>query len=379
MALTKYKLGTLIQESYRKNSELIYDISFVRGISNNKQITKTKADVDVSVINKFYIVNPGEFVYNPRTTRMGDKVGLGYNDTDTPLLFSFNNIAFFIKEHAKTIVLPEYLYMYFNRSEFDRYAMINGWGSATELFGIDEMYDIDIELPSRSVQQKYVDVYKAMLANQQSYERGLEDLKLTCDAYIENLSRTETKEKIGLYLVESDRRNDCNLTVESVRGLATSKAMIPTKANMDGVNLSSYKIVSPGQIAYVSDTSRRGDKMSLGYNDSRETYLVSSISTVFGTKEDKLLPNYLMLYLTRSEFDRYARFCSWGSARETFDWEEMCNIEIPIPDISVQQAIADIYQVYIARKRINEQLKEQVKSICPILIKGSINEARKEA
>ena len=210
MALTKYKLGTLIQESYRKNSELIYDISFVRGISNNKQITKTKADVDVSVINKFYIVNPGEFVYNPRTTRMGDKVGLGYNDTDTPLLFSFNNIAFFIKEHAKTIVLPEYLYMYFNRSEFDRYAMINGWGSATELFGIDEMYDIDIELPSRSVQQKYVDVYKAMLANQQSYERGLEDLKLTCDAYIENLSRTETKEKIGLYLVESDRRNDCN-------------------------------------------------------------------------------------------------------------------------------------------------------------------------
>ena len=100
---------------------------------------------------------------------------------------------------------------------------------------------------------------------------------------------------------------------------------------------------------------------------------------MFGTKEDKLLPNYLMLYLTRSEFDRYARFCSWGSARETFDWEEMCNIEIPIPDISVQQAIADIYQVYIARKRINEQLKEQVKSICPILIKGSINEARKEA
>ena len=138
---------------------------------------------------------------------MGDKVGLGYNDTKTPLLFSFNNIAFYIKEKAKTILLPEYLYMFFNRSEFDRYAMINGWGSATELFGIDEMYDIDIVLPELPVQQKYVDIYKAMVANQQSYERGLEDLKLACDGYIEDLRRKMPSEKIGKYLIWSDQRN----------------------------------------------------------------------------------------------------------------------------------------------------------------------------
>ena len=119
MALSKYKLGTLIQESFRKNSEMKFDVSYVRGISNNKQITLSKADVDSGVIHKFYIVNPGEFVYNPRTTRMGDKVGLGYNNTHIPLLFSFNNIAFSIKESAKNILLPEYLYMFFNRSEFD--------------------------------------------------------------------------------------------------------------------------------------------------------------------------------------------------------------------------------------------------------------------
>ncbi len=379
MALIKYKLGDLIQESFRKNDALSFDISFVRGISNNKEITKTKADVDESVIRKFYIVNPGEFVYNPRTTRMGDKVGLGYNDSTSPLLFSFNNIAFFIKEEAKRLLLPEYLYMYFNRSEFDRYAMINGWGSATELFGIDEMYDIDIELPVLAIQRKYVNVYKAMKANQQSYEQGLEELKLTCDAYIENLGRILERECIGPYLLESDKRNEENLTVDAVRGLATGKAMIPTKANMDGVGLSNYKTVSPRQIAYVSDTSRRGDKMSLGYNDTDKSYLVSSISTVFGTDENYLLPNYLMLFLIRSEFDRYARFCSWGSARETFDWDEMCNVKIPIPDIETQRAISNIYTVYVERQRINEQLKTQIKNICPILIKGSIEEARMEA
>jgi type I restriction enzyme S subunit len=154
--------------------------------------------------------------------------------------------------------------------------------------------------------------------------------------------------------------------------------MIPTKANMDGVGLDNYKTVRPGQIAYVSDTSRRGDKISLGFNDTDDTFLVSSISTVFGTKTDHLIPEYLMLFLTRTEFDRYARFNSWGSARETFDWEEMCNIQIPIPDITDQKAIAEVYAVYVKRKKINEQLKEQIKDICPILIKGSLEEGKND-
>lgn len=102
--------------------------------------------------------------------------------------------------------------------------------------------------------------------------------------------------------------------------------------------------------------------------------MVSSISIVFRTKTEYLLPEYLALFFARVEFDRYARFNSWGSARETFDWEEMCNVQIPIPDIKVQRAIADIYAVYQTRKRINEQLKAQIKNICPILIRGSLED-----
>jgi type I restriction enzyme S subunit len=116
-------------------------------------------------------------------------------------------------------------------------------------------------------------------------------------------------------------------------------------------------VVQPNEFAYVTVTSRNGEKISLALNDSDDTYICSSSYVVFRSKDEKtLLPQYLMLYFTRSEFNRYARFCSWGSARETFEWSEMCDVEIPIPDIKVQEAIANIYNTYITRKKINEQL-----------------------
>lgn len=377
MGLSKYKFRELLQESFRKNQDLEFDISYVRGISNNKQITSTKANVDEAVIRKFYIVNPGEFVYNPRTTRMGDKVGLGFNNTETPLLFSFNNIAFFIKETAKATILPEYLYMYFNRPEFDRYAMINGWGSATELFSFEEMCDIEINLPPIDIQQKYVAVYNAMLVNQQSYERGLEDLKLTCDAYIDQLRSQYPLQKLGTFISVCEEKNEkLQYGIDDVKGVSIEKKFIDTKANMEGVSLRPYAVIKPDEFAYVTVTSRNGGKISLAHNNTQNTYICSSSYVVFTiTDTDTLLPSYFAMLFRRSEFDRYARFHSWGSARETFDWEEMCDVEIPVPPIEIQQDIVNIYEVYLARKEIDEKLKSQIKDICPILIKGSIEES----
>ena len=160
MGLSKHKLGSFLCEVERRNDHIQLGVESVRGISNTKEIMPTKASVDSTVIAKFYIVNPGEFIYNPRTTRMGEKVGLAYNDTNKPLLFSFNNLAFAIKKEAKGIILPTYLYMFFNRHEFDRYARMNSWGSATELFTFAELCDIEIELPSIDIQQKYVEYTK---------------------------------------------------------------------------------------------------------------------------------------------------------------------------------------------------------------------------
>ena len=376
MALTKYCLGDLLELTTETNANNEYGARDVRGMTITKEIIPTKADVSNTDLSKFLVVHPGEFVFNPRTH--GKKIGFGYNDTDSSFLISWNNIAFRIKDSMRDKVLSEYLFFHFNRAEWDREACYRSWGSSTEVFTWEALCEMELDLPPLSVQQKYVDIYNSMLANQRCYERGLEDLKLVCDAYIENLRRKTPTKKIGAYLTQSDRRNDIGLSVDFVRGLATSKAMIPTKADMDGVSLNNYKVVPPRYIAYVPDTSRRGDKVSLGFNDTDETFLVSSISTVFGTDLSVLIPEYLMLFLTRSEFDRYARFNSWGSARETFNFEDMCDVEIPIPDISVQKAIADIFTAYNTRKLINERLKAQIKDLCPILVKGAVEEGARE-
>ena len=376
MGLSKYKLGELIELRDVRNSDLQYGIADVRGVNNLKQLMPTKADLNGRDLTKFQIVSPGEFVFNHRTSRNGSKFSIAYNDGERPIICTEDYVVFRVKDDCKQILEAIWLYMFFNRPEFDRYVITNSWGSSTEFYNWEDICSISLDLPPIDIQKKYVAVYNAMLANQQSYERGLEDLKLTCDAYIEELRRNIPSVAIGKYLIPSDERNTLNLSADSVRGLSVSKDMIETKANMNGVSVSNYKIVPPRYIAYVSDTSRRGDKMSLGFNRTKETFLVSSISTVFKTDTRYLLPEFLMLYICRDEFDRYARFHSWGSARETFDWDEMCDVRIPIPAIEIQQDIVNIYEAYLTRKEINEKLKTQIKNLCPILIKVSIEEAQ---
>ena len=374
MALSKYKLGKLIELRDERNSDGTFTLEDVRGVNNLKSLMPTKADMNGRDLSKFQIVQSGEFVFNHRTSRNGSKFSIACNNEDFSVICTEDYVVFRIKEEARTILMTEWLYMFFNRPEFDRYVITNSWGSSTEFYNWEDICSIDLDLPDLATQQKYVAIYKAMVANQQSYERGLEDLKLVCDAYIEELRRRMPCEKIGRYLVESDKRNTIGLTVDAVRGLSTGKGMIATKADMNGVGLDGYRVVEPHQIAYVPDTSRRGEKVSLGFNNTGEEFLVSSIYVVFGTDRDFLLPEYLMMFFTRSEFDRYARFNSWGSARENFDWSEMQEVEIPIPEISVQKSIANMYNVYIERKRINEGLKAQIKDICPILIRGCLEE-----
>ena len=375
MGLIRYKLGELIELVLKTNSELRYGPDDVRGMTITKEIIPTKADVTGTDLSKFLVVSPGEFIYNPRTH--GKRIGFGYNNTGDTFIISWNNIAFKVKESRKDVVLADYLFLHFKRDEWDREACFQSWGSSTEVFSWETLCDMEVDLPPLPIQQKYVDIYNAMIANQQSYERGLEDLNLVCDAYIENLGRKLPCEIIGAYIEEFNQKNGGGLTLDSVRGIATSKEFINTKANMDGVSLNNYKVVEPGMIAFISDTSRRADKMSLALNQSDENYLVSSISTVMQTDSAKLLPKYLFLFFCRAEFDRYARFHSWGSARETFSFEDMKDVSIPIPNLEIQKSIVEIHEAYITRKEINEKLKAQIKDICPILIKGSIEEARK--
>ena len=370
MALKTYKLGELIEPSDERNSDGKYGACDVRGMTIEKTVIPTKANMVDTDLSKFIIVYPNEFIYNPRTH--GKKIGLGFNDTKSPFLISWNNVAFKIKKSTESLILAKYLYIDFNRPEWDRKACYDSWGTSTEVFTWNAICDMQITLPDKATQQKYVDIYESMVANQKAYEKGLDDLKLTCDAYIEELRRKTKCEKIGPYINRYDLRNGKNGTT-NVMGVSVLKEFREPSSKVNKSELSNYKVCHPGDIAFVQTTNNE-KCFAYALNKTEKDIVVSSVDEVFSTQKNTLLAEFLSIFLSRKEFDRYARFHSWGSARETFTWKDLQEVQSPIPDISVQRSIADIYKVYTERKRINEQLKQQIKDICPILIKGSLEE-----
>lgn len=167
--------------------------------------------------------------------------------------------------------------------------------------------------------------------------------------------------KLGEFLRLTDERNS-DLSITNLQGVSISKQFIPSIANIIGTDLSSYKIVRKGQFAYGPVTSRNGDKVSIALLESDDCIISSSYLSFEVVDKTKLDPEYLMLWFMRPEFDRYARFMSNGSAREIFDWECMCGVELPVPSIEEQRKIVHDYKVISDRiellKKINEDLEK---------------------
>lgn len=170
-----------------------------------------------------------------------------------------------------------------------------------------------------------------------------------------DLNRADYK-RLGNYIREVDVRNR-DLKVTKLLGVSISKEFMPSIANTIGTDMSSYKVAEPRQFAYGPVTSRNGDKVSIALYKDDEKAIVSQAYTIFEVKnKQELLPEYLMMWFRRPEFDRYARFKSHGSAREIFSWEEMCDVELPIPPIEQQQKIVAEYEAITRRIRLNEQI-----------------------
>lgn len=369
MALNKIRLGDYIQSSTANNRSLKYGVELIAGVTNEGIFTTPKGDVKDVNLKPYKIVNNGAFVYNPSRLNLGS---IAYR-TEGLCIVSHLYIIFYLTEEGKKIIDPTYLYMYFRRGGFYREVTFRNFGSQRPEFNFKDMSDIIIALPDLPTQRKYAAVYEGMCENQASYENGLEDLKLLCDAYIENLRHETPLEKIGPYLTRHDLRNGPNGT-KNVMGISTIKEFREPTAKVNRDELSNYKVVKPRQIGFVQ-TTHNEKVFTYALNNTDEDIVVSSVNEVFSTDESKLLPEYLAMFFNRTEFDRYARFHSWGSARETFTWNDLVEVKIPIAPIEVQQSIADIYNAYKKRKSINEQLKSQIKELCPILIKGAIEEA----
>lgn len=313
MTLTERRLGDYIELCDVRNSDLQYGIDEVRGVNNLKLLMSTKADLEGRDLSKFQIVYPDEFVFNHRTSRNGSKFSIAYNDTGAPVICTEDYVVFRIKESCKTLLDSRWLYMFFNRPEFDRYVITNSWGSSTEFYNWEDLCEVFIHLPSIGVQKKYAAIYNAMLANQRSYEQGLEDLKLVCDAYIENLRRDMHSVPIGEYLRECDEKNT-DLSVTLTQGVDVNMQFIPAKR--EAVDKESTCIVRTGQFAFNKVVKSNGTKLPIALRSGPDCIVSGSYQVFEVVDKADLLPEYLMMWLSRPETQRKCGFNAWGSTRD---------------------------------------------------------------
>lgn len=376
MALTRYKLGELLKTIYRTNDDLQYGGDNVRGVNNKKELIRTKADINGRDLSKFSIVLPGEFFFNHRTSRNGARFSITYNYENDPIIVTEDYVIFDIER--KDLLLREWLYMFMRRDELDRYVITNSWGSSTEFFNWEDLCNVDVDLPPLFMQQKYVNIYNSMLANQQNYKSGLDRFKQAYEALVDEYKHTAAKIMVGSILQEVDCRNTEG-KITTVQGINISKQFMPSVANTAGVDLSKYKIVKKGQFAFSGMQTGRDECIRIALHNQDDPIIISPAYTVLELKADSVLAEYVMMWFSRKEVDRLGWFMSDASIRTNLDLDRFYEIEIPVPELSAQQAIVDIYNVYNARREIGEKLSAQLKDICPILIKGSIEEAAKEA
>lgn len=370
MRLTRIRLGDYIKKSTKNNKNLEYGEEFIEGVSNKGIFTHPKGNTAGVNLKPYKIIGDGDFVYNPTRLNIGS---IAYRKEGTCIVSHLYTV-FHLTDEAKKIINPDYLFMYFRRNEFFREVTFRNFGSQRPEFSFNDMSEIIITLPPIEIQQKYVHIYNAMVENQKSYEKGLEDLKLVCDAMIYKLQKSNTKEKLGQYIEAYDVKNTNNEKLP-FKGLSMEKYFIDSIANVQGLDFTKYKVVYPKTFGAVLMKVGRDKKITIAQNNSAEKYMISSAYFTFKAKN--INEDYLMMIMSTENFDLRCWFNSDSSVRGSLDWEGFCDVEIPVARKEIQDSLAKIHSLYLKRKEINEKLKQQIKDICPILIKGSIEEARK--
>lgn len=367
------RLGDYIEEVvFRVGENNHIEIS---GINLEQGFIPTVADMNGIDKSKYKLVPSDCFACNLMHIGRDVKIPIAYNNSDETIAVSPAYYIFKVKENEKDNILGYYLEMLLTRIEFGRLAWFHTDSSIRGNLLVSELNDILIPLPDIEVQQELVDTYNGLKALSEQNEALIKPLTEACQAYIVDCKKKYPEVELGEYIELCDERNSDGIyTLDDIRGISTEKKFIDTKANLEGVSLTAYKVVHKDEFAYVSDTSRRGDKIALALNTTDKPVLISSIYTTFRSIDTKkLLSEYLFILLSREEFDRLSRFNSWGSARETFDWTELCRVRIPLPPPEVQQAIVNLYNCAEEAKSIANKAREKMKTLCPALVQRAIN------
>lgn len=369
--LKKYKIGELIQVCDERNS---YGYTNFHGLNINKEFMPTWANTEGLDESKYKVVRKKRFVFSGMQTGRDECIRISMYSGEEPIIVSPAYVTFEIAK--EDIVFPEYFFMLFLSKEKDRFGAFCSDGSIRSNLDWERFCDFDITLPSIEQQRKYVDIYLALQNNLVVYQSKVEELKLVCDGYFDKAKKGNMI-SLGEIIERVDKRNiDGFFKEDSVRGITNKKKFDNTKADLIGTDLSKFLVIDKGVFAYNSRTDGR-DMLVLALNEDEHSVIVTWNYNAFRIKgEYKTLvkPEYLYSFFLRSEFDRRVRFNSWGSSQELLSWDNFCDIKVPFPVINEQESIAKINHLFLERKAIVELLKEQIKNICPVLIRGSLTE-----
>lgn len=371
MALSDVRLGDYIKLVKEKCGVSNLTPDDVSGINRDKEFFEPSKQVGGDTSN-YKIVPPDCFACNIMHVGRDEVLPIALNVSSKNKIVSPAYTVF--RWTGDSILLKEYLFMMLKSTEKDRYFWFHCDSSVRDGMDWDAFCDIELEVPSIDVQKKYVAIYEGLLANIRSYEKRLDDLKLVCDGYIEDLRREKPQDLKGL-LFESSEKNE-GLIAKEEKGVSIKKTFIDTKAKSG--DLSKQKVVRPGYFAFNANTSRNSDTLSIALNDKNKAYAVSNTYIVFQCDQEKLLSKYLYLWFNRKEFDRFARFNSWGSAREMISLNDIEEYVIAIPSKEKQIAIIEILESIDARNVYLSRVKDMLANLCPILIRGSLSEINSE-
>lgn len=368
------RIGNYIRLVSNRNSD--WAITNLLGVNIYKNFMPSVANTSGVDLSKYKIIQKGHFATNIMHVNRDEVLPVALYQKDEPAIVSPAYMTFEVID--ETELLPEFLMMEFQRPEFDRRAWTYCDSSVRGGLEWERFCDIEIPIPHIDEQRKFVALYNGLLTNQKTYANSLADLQLICNSSMDKLKHIDNHQPLSELLQLVDNRNRNN-EISNLLGINVDKVFMPSKANVGETDLSKYKIVQKDQFAYSAMQVGRDETVRVVLYSFEEPAIISPAYLVFEVIDKTVvLPEFLMLWFYRPEFNRYGWFISDSSVRASLEWERFKEIQIPIPDIKIQEAIVTIYHTLETRKRINEQLKNTIKPLCPVLMKGVVESFKLE-
>ena len=360
------RLGDYIEQRRENNSSLKYGVELIEGVNNDGEFQPTKALTDNINLKPYKVVRHGDIVYNPSRLNIGS---LAYR-TGGMCIVSHLYQVFYIKKKYQSTLSAEFLTLYLRRREFYRYVDYDNFGSQRAEYNLRKLGELLIPLPAIAEQQKVVNVWKAFREIKEQNEAKAVPLMQVCQSYIQELKHKYPMQEIGSYIEECNLRNDkIKYNAQHLKGVTSNGIFDATKAKVQDLDFSNYKVVKKNDFAYNPSRINIGS-IALSTAD---VCIISPMYIVFHVNENIIIPEYLALWFRRAEFQRSTLFFASGSVRDTFGYKEMCNVKIPLPPIDIQQAIVNIYNCANEAKQIAEEADQLSREVCPALLQHVIH------